>query len=407
MRRRAAWVVVLVPLVASSAELAGAQPLSPAGGPPAVAAPVVEMVVVGGGHDAFALLDTLRDLLGRVGLVLEAHAVATPAEVVTISRGSAVARVEVDLRSPSEAVVVIEGRRQGPKQRTVRRDPSPSIAREELAQAIQSGVEAQLFADPEGRAAAPLVDAGDGSDSAPPSPPVVPPPEPSAPPVASAPPPPQPSLPADVPLALPLAREAAVPSRAPAALGVDISTLAGGGWFASGSGPVAALGGDVTVAGRRGWRPSLSLSARAVLPFGGSEDSVTGHASAFAIRALAGVEVVRTSFIALVGGAGGGADVLWASPSSAVLPPSVLGADTTRADPVVSAFAAAHVRLVPSVVLTVMALGDLDLAPSRYVVVEGSSVEPVLAPWRVRPTLLAGFTFTALGQPTFPRESVP
>jgi hypothetical protein len=74
---------------------------------------------------------------------------------------------------------------------------------------------------------------------------------------------------------------------------------------------------------------------------------------------------------------------------------------------VVSAFAAAHVRLVPSVVLTVMALGDLDLAPSRYVVVEGSSVEPVLAPWRVRPTLLAGFTFTALGQPTFPRESVP
>jgi hypothetical protein len=170
---------------------------------------------------------------------------------------------------------------------------------------------------------------------------------------------------------------------------------------------VAALGGDVTVAGRRGWRPSLSLSARAVLPFGGSTDAVTGHASAFAVRALAGIEVVRTSWFVLVGGAGGGADVLWASPTSAVLPPSVLGSGTTRADPMVTAFAAAHVRLVPSVVLTVMALGDLDLAPSRYVVDDGAAVDPVLAPWRVRPTLLAGFTFTALGQPTFARGAGP
>jgi hypothetical protein len=228
-----------------------------------------------------------------------------------------------------------------------------------------------------------------------------------APPAPSAPAPPQPSLPPDVPLALPLAREAPAPSPPPAAYGVDLSTLAGGGWFASGSGPVAALGGDVTVAGRKGWRPSLTLSARAVLPFGGSADSVTGHASAFAIRALAGVEIVRVSWIAVVGGGGGGADVLWASPTSAVLPPSVLGDGTTRADPVVSAFVAAHVRLVPSVVLTVMALGDLDLAPSRYVVVDGASVDPVLAPWRVRPTLLAGFTFTALGQPTFARGEGP
>jgi len=65
------------------------------------------------------------------------------------------------------------------------------------------------------------------------------------------------------------------------------------------------------------------------------------------------------------------------------------------------------VRLVPSVVLTVMALGDLDLAPSRYVVVQGAAVEPVLAPWTVRPTLLAGFTFTAVGQPIFAHGGSP
>jgi hypothetical protein len=402
MRRRVAWVVVLVPLLASGAELARAQPPPGPGDAPVVAAPVVELVVIGGGHEAFALLDTLRELLGRVGLVLEAHAVATSVEVASIPRGSAVARVQVDLRSAAEAVIVTEGRRQAPKQRTVRRDPSPSIAREELAQAIQSGVEAQLFADPDARTGATVVDGGPAVE---PAPSVVSPEV--APPVASVPAPSQPSLPPDVPLAVPLAREAPVPSRAPSSLGVDVSTLAGGGWFASGSGPVAALGGDVTVAGRRGWRPSVSLAARAVLPFGGSADAVTGHASAFAVRALVGVEVVRASWIALVGGGGGGADVLWASSSSALLPPSVLGADTTRADPMLSAFVAAHVRLVPSVVLTVMALGDLDLAPSRYVVVQGAAVEPVLAPWTVRPTLLAGFTFTALGQPIFAHGGTP
>jgi hypothetical protein len=404
MRRRA-WVVVVVPLLASGVTPARAQAVPPSGDAPAATAPVVELIIVGGGPDAAALLDTLRDLLGRVGLLLEAHAVATPADLASVPRGSAVARVQVDLRSPTEALIVIEGRRQAPKQRTLRRDPSASIAREELAQAIQSGVEAQLFADPEGRVASPGADAGTSADTPPATPPALTPDVP--PPAAPVPPPPSPSLPPDLPLAVPLAGEGPTSSRTPSAYAVDLSTLAGGGWFASGSGPVAALGGDVTVASRRGWRPSLSLSARAVLPFGGSVDSVTGHASAVAIRALVGVEVVHTSWFALVGGAGGGADVLWASPSSDVLPPSVLGADTTRADPVVSAFAAAHVRLVPSVVLTLVALGDLDLAPSRYVVVDGASVDPVLVPWRARPTLLAGFTFTALGQPTFARGGGP
>jgi hypothetical protein len=46
-------------------------------------------------------------------------------------------------------------------------------------------------------------------------------------------------------------------------------------------------------------------------------------------------------------------------------------------------------------------VGDYDLAPSHYVVVAGTAVDPVLAPWTVRPTLLAGFTFTALGRGAF------
>ena len=409
MRRRGAWVVALLPLLAVPAGLARAQAPVGAGDGGAAAAPVVELILVGGGREAVALLDTVRDLLGRVGLVVEAHAVAAPADAAAISRGSAAARVQVDLRAPDEALILTEGRRQAPKPRTVRRDPSPTVAREELAQAIQSAVESQLFIDPEGhRTAPPEVDGADAAAPAASSGPAAPPPPEVQAPVASAPPPsPPPPPPEMTPAAAPvLAHEAAPTSTRSSVLAVDVSTLAGSGGFASATGPVVALGGDVTVSSRKGWRPSVSLSAREVLPFDGSQDSVTCHASAFAIRALGGLELAHASWVALVAGGGGGADVLSAQPRSATLAPTVLGSATTRGDPIVTAFVAAHVALVPSVDLTLMALGDLDLAPSRYVVVQGTAVDPVLSPWRVRPTFLAGFTFTALGRPAFASREV-
>lgn len=412
MRPRVAWVAGLVPLLVVAAQPARAQ-LS-TGDAPEAAARVAQLIVVGGGRDVAALLDTVRDRLERVGLVIEVHSVATPAGAASLPRGSTAARVQVDLRSSDEAVIVTEGRRQAPKQRTLRRDRSPTLAREELAEAIESAVESQLFADPEQnrRAAAPADAAGEpdagtsdggtsgagasnagasGAASGASSEPGVTPPA-----TSEASPPPLAVVPAQA-----LAGEAPAGRGTSSSLGLDVSTLAGGGWFASAVGPVVAFGGDVTLASRRGWRPSLALSARSVLPFEGSADSVTCHVSAFALRALAGIELARASWIALVAGGGGGTDVLWAEPRSAVLAPSVLGVATTRADPVVSAFVAAHVALVPGVAMTVAVLGDLDLTPSRYVIVDGTAVEPVLAPWSVRPTLLAGFTFTAFGQPSF------
>jgi hypothetical protein len=407
--RRGAWVVALVPLVAvlagrGTAQAQGSDGAVDAG---AVSARVVEIVVVGGGRDAATLLDTVRELLGRIGLVVEAHAVAAPTSVAALPRGSAAARVQVDLRAPDEVVILTEGRRQAPKQRTVRRDPSPIVAREELAQAIQSAVEAQLFTDPEGGGLSPPTEGVDaGPAPAPTGPaPVDTSPAPPAPRPPVAPPPMTPPEPAPA-LAPVLAREAPAPARPPSSVAVEVSALAGGGGFAGATGPVVALGGDVTLASRRGWRPSLSLSGREVLPFDASQDSVTCHASAFAVRALGAVELARASWVALAAGGGAGADVLWAQPRSAVLDASVLGPATTHADPVVSAFVAARVAVVPGVVLTVMALGDLDLAPTRYVVFQGGAADPVLSPWRVRPTLLAGLTFVALGPPAF-AGSVP
>jgi hypothetical protein len=392
MRRRTGWVAGLVPLLVVAATPARAQPAT--GEAPGTAAGLAQLIVVGGGRETAALLDTVRDRLDRVGLVVEVHAVATPAEAAALPRGSTAARVQVDLRAPEDVVMITEGRRQAPKQRTLRRDPSPTVAREELAEAIESALESQLFADPERRngdgegpagrnagtpdasgAAAAADSAAGGAPT--PAPPLV------------------------VPAIAPTREAPATSGTSSSSLSVDVSTLAGGGWFAGAVGPVVALGGNVTLASRTGWRPSLSLSARSILPFEGTADSVTCHASAFAVRALAGIELAHASWIALVAGAGGGADILWADPRSVVFAPSVLGPSTTRADPILSAYVGAHLALVPGVTMTVMVLGDLDLAPSRYVIVDGASVEPVLAPWSVRPTLLGGFTFTAFGQAAF------
>jgi hypothetical protein len=65
---------------------------------------------------------------------------------------------------------------------------------------------------------------------------------------------------------------------------------------------------------------------------------------------------------------------------------------------------AAHVPLADGVVLTLDALLDVDLASRRYVLDDGGTDVSVLAPWRVRPMLLAGFTFTALGEGLFARR---
>src|SRR5450432_510337 len=129
MRRRAGWVAGLVPLLVVAAVPARAQPAG--GEPPGTAPGLAQLIVVGGGRDVAALLDTVRDRLDRVGLVVEVHVVATPAEAAALPRGSTAARVQVDLRAPDAVVMTTEGRRQAAKQRTLRRDPSPTVAREE------------------------------------------------------------------------------------------------------------------------------------------------------------------------------------------------------------------------------------------------------------------------------------
>jgi hypothetical protein len=328
---------------------------------------VVELTVRG--EDPVAFEDTLRELMARLRVsVARASGAATPV----------LARVQVDLVSPQEAVVVVVDGRSGQVllRRSVPRRASAAIVREELAHAAQGAVEAELVAD-EDRPA-----------------PAAPPPSP-APPVAS--------IVGDAPPS----PDAASPRAASrSALALDVATVAGVGPFASASGAVFRIGAGVVLASRRGLRPSLGLGAQLALPFDASTAVVVSHASLVSARAIPAIEVLRASWLALDVGVGGGVDVLSVAPRSPVLPASSLGRPTTRVDGVLTGLAAAHLPIADSVVLTVAAALDVDLASRRYVVDEGGAPSEVLAPWRVRPTLLAGITFTPLGAGLFARHEV-
>jgi hypothetical protein len=114
------------------------------------------------------------------------------------------------------------------------------------------------------------------------------------------------------------------------------------------------------------------------------------------------IEVLRTSRLALGVAGGAGVDLLTVVPSGGdMIAQSTLGPSTTRADPILSAAVTGHVAIAQGVAFTVTALCDFDLANRRYVELDGTEPEPVFVPWQVRPMLLAGFTFTALGEGLF------
>ena len=90
-------------------------------------------------------MGTIRELLGRLGLGVEPHlvAVASPAPS---AGGPAGLSVWIDLASRYEAVAIVR-RGRTEVRRTIARDSSPAIVREEIGEAVRSGVEAQLLSD--------------------------------------------------------------------------------------------------------------------------------------------------------------------------------------------------------------------------------------------------------------------
>lgn len=371
-RTGVAAIAVASVLVTGTASADEAPPAAPPDAPVAPAAPVagsessrvVEVVVRGDDAEVTALRDTLRELLERLG-------------VKPIDTGDAAsetvhfARIEVDLASTEGARVAVVDGSDGSVllRRVITRDgKTPAIVREEIAQAARSAVEAKLRTE--------------GA------------PQPPA-------PPPSPSVPAEPPSPPP--RVAAV---APQGLALDVSTFARGGPVADHAGPVLRAGIGVALASRRGIAPSLALTAEYAVPFEARVPSVSAEVSLASLRLLPRVELARGSWFALTVGAGGGLDIFTVVPRSSVLPESALGRTSTRADVVLTGAIATHFKLAPGLVLTVALTTDVDLTSRRWVIDEGREAGDVLSPWRVRPALLAGLDFTALGPTLFaPREA--
>jgi hypothetical protein len=119
------------------------------------------------------------------------------------------------------------------------------------------------------------------------------------------------------------------------------------------------------------------------------------------LRAVPAIELFRHSRFSIDTGAGAGVDILTVEPASNTLLTSALAAPTTRADPIVCAAVTVGFAIASDVALTLTATADVDLASRRYVFADRGQETDILAPWRLRPTLLAGLSFTALGRPQF------
>ncbi|MGO9000331.1 MAG: hypothetical protein ACLQVI_43975 [Polyangiaceae bacterium] len=356
-------VLSVVPLVSTIASAQDA-------GPPATADGIVDLALVG--PEDSELKDSIRELLARLHV-----AVAAPG-APSGGSSSRVASVQIDLSSRTDALIVVTDAATGEVRlrRSVPRDASAAITREEIAHAVQSAVEAALVA------------ARDRASQ--PPPPAPPPPPPSVIVVAPAPPP---------------VKEEPKPIPPPSRFGLEVATLAGVGPIANDSGAGTRIGLGVVAVSRAFLRPSLALSFLYAVPFdnavqfdNGNQDLST-QTTIVSTRALAGIGLVRGAWFAADLGVGGGFDDITVAPRSNQLS---VNDQTTRIDALLSAMLTAHVGLTAGVVLLVSAGVDVDLDSRRYVYAQGSTDTPLLAPWNVRPMILAGFGFTALGDGYFP-----
>jgi hypothetical protein len=349
------------------------------------------------GPDDPALRDSIRELLARLHLL-----VASQAPDVDGGPSAAVARVEIDLSSRTDALLLVtDDAGEVRFRRAVPRDATPAIIREEIAHAVQSAVESALLAARE-RAARPA------SPPPPAAPSAVPPPAASsAPPRVAQPPPAAPST-APLSMPSPSAKEQPVAGARPSAFGLEITTLAGVSPIANGAGPAPRIGLGIAAISSAPLHPSLGLSLLYAVPFDtgavGTVDLST-HVNIASVRLLPALSLIHGKWLAVDLGAGGGIDVTTVAPrsdsSEYYVPPGALQGEKMRVDPMLSAMLTAHAGLVPGVVFLVSAGVDVDLAQREYVFDQGSSATAVLSPWRVRPMVLAGFGFAALGDGHF------
>lgn len=372
----------LLAFALAAAALAGARPARAQPGAATEPRRTVSVSVTGAPEEARVLEDTIRELLARLQLTMVGR---------EDSRAALLAKADVEIAPSGSARVVVRSATGATVlERDVPRDANAAIQREQIAHAVRVAAEAEL-----------LVEHDRVASREPPSDPPAGAPPAGAPPAGAT-----EEAPSPAPPSAAVERDRA---DAPAsALAIELATFGGAGILGDGAGPVARVGGSVALASRRGLRPSLALGALYAFPFTSGSDTLTSRAHLVSARAMPAIELLRGSWIALDVAAGGGFDVLTVEPSSATLPLSALGEKTTRVDPIASASATARVALASDVVLTLSLVADVDPTTRRYVFEDRGARSEVLAPWTVRPTLLAGLSFTAHGEAPFrPERAAP
>jgi hypothetical protein len=379
----------------------------------------VDVTIVAGGEDAQPLVEAIREVVGRLGLLVSAHVVQeAPPETGEVVPTQGLARAAIDLTSPGGVQVAVYGKNGHlALLRTFARNASASVLREETADAVRSAVEAQLLIDPDRRTVSsapthePTATGGAGTGpTAGLAPSIAEPPvagsrvaEPrvAAPRVAE----PRVAEPTSPPPAAPVGpprreepAQAATPDQG---LSLDLTALGGIGGFAwTTAAVVSHIGGQAAWIYHKWLNPSLTVSGEYLLPFDAKTTDVTATASVVSLRIMPAVEVFRSPSVAIDVGAGAGIDVISVQPPWRH-PPNYGATAETRTDPVLRGAVTAYAALAPRIVFSLTIAYDLDVAAPHPRFVFHDPASAVLAPWRARPLALVGLTFAAIGEARF------
>ncbi len=309
------------------------------------------------------LEDAVTRAVGRVGAVVELVRAARAPHL----EATRFARVNLRQSVTSVEVEVVFARG-GKTMRTLARAATPTVEAEEVALVVESALESELDAIRE---------------RPPPPPPPVRPPPPA--PVAK-----NREAPAPTPVAVP-------PSTGD--VGLFAGILGGAGAYGSREGPVARLGGEMGVASRARFRPSISMRASYIVPFHAGERRAEADVSVVNLRVVPAAQWVELDRASFGVGVGLGVDVVFVSARSDV-PGARAEPEAFRVDPVIAPSVVLRYELASNVALSASLGVDVGLASRSWFADDGGTRVGVFEPLRARPFVLVGIDFAVLGADT-------
>jgi hypothetical protein len=327
----------------------------------------VHVVIAGSDEEAVALAESLRELVGRLGLRLQADRGDAPPWAAD-SRSAAGqherARVWIDARPTDGVHVAISAARGGwfdsSVERVVPRGDAAPIVTERVAHVIHATLESLLAQSEPGASPSPVPPSTEGPSGA---------------------------------------SHDEAPQRRAAGLGLDAAFFASCRGLASSSGPVFGGGAALDVVARNvTLRPSLWLAGIVQESFDAQGQDMVLETSVASFRALPGVELLRLPVLDVDLGAGVGLDLFHVIPRDARRPSLQLESPTTQADPVLEGQLISRIRVARSARLLVGVQLDYDFGAHRYTAIDRfGNPQAVLEPWAARPAAILGFCIPFAG----------